>query len=63
MGEGDFMPTGGHQRRYDPKRAQKIREGGKIADKVRKTANQHHREQEVPAAEAQLLKELEKLDE
>jgi len=59
MGEGDFMPIGGHRRKHDPKHAKKIKEGGKKADKIRKLANAHHKEHEVPKAEDQLLQDLE----
>jgi hypothetical protein len=61
MGEGDFMPIGRHRRKYDPKRAQKIKEGGKKADKIRKIANSMHRKHEVPKAEEELLKDLEEI--
>ncbi|MBU0727103.1 hypothetical protein KKA95_00280 [Patescibacteria group bacterium] len=61
MGQGDYMPTGGHRRRYDPKQAQKIKEGGKRAEKIRQKSTQHHKEVEVPQAEEELLKDLENL--
>ncbi len=58
MGEGDLMPTGGHHRKADPKKIQKIKEGGKKADEIHKKTEAHHEEQEVPAAEEELLKDL-----
>jgi len=61
MGEGDFMPTGGHRRKIDPKKIEKIKEGGKKADKIHKKTEAHHHEQEVPAAEEKLLKDLKDL--
>lgn len=62
MGQGDHMPIGGHRRKYDPKHAQKIKEGGKKAEKIRKKSNHHHKEVEVPQAEEELLKDLEQLN-
>lgn len=58
MGEGDFMPIGRHRRKYDPKHAQKVKEGGKKADQIRKKTTKHHKEVEVPKAEEELLKDL-----
>ena len=55
------MPRGGHRRRYDPKHAKKIKEGGKLADKIRKQSNRHHKEEEIPQAEEELLKDLENI--
>ena len=63
MGQGDLMPIGGHRRKYDPKHAQKIKEGGKKAEKIRKKSNRHHKAVEVPKAEEELLEDLEKLKE
>ncbi len=62
MGEGDFMPVGGHRRKHDPKHAKKVREGGKIADAIREKTNQHHKAIEVPKAEEELLKDLDQID-
>jgi hypothetical protein len=61
MGEGDLMPTGGHRRKYDPRRAQKIREGGKAAEAIREKSDEHHKKVEEPIAEKQLLKDLKNL--
>ena len=61
MGEGDFMPSGGHKKKYDPKHAKKIKEGGKIADKIHKKTEAHHAAEEVPAAEDQLLQDLDQM--
>ena len=61
MGAGDLMPIGSHKRKPDPKRAKKIREGGKKADEIRKQANIHHKSVDVPIAEEQLEKDLKKL--
>ena len=56
------MPAGGHHRhRADPKRAQKIREGSKRADVMKKISETHHKNLEVPKAEEELQKALEKL--
>ena len=55
------MPTGGHRRKIDPKKIEKIKEGGKKADKIHKKTEAHHHEQEVPAAEEKLLKDLKDL--
>lgn len=62
MGEGDFQPTGGHRRKpLDPKKIQKIKEGGRKADEIRKKADVHHESHDVPAAEEELLKDLGKI--
>jgi len=62
MGAGDYMPTGRHKRKYDPKYAKKIKEGGKRAKEIRKIASKHHKIEEVPKAEEELLKDLENLN-
>ena len=62
MGAGDYMPTGGHKRKHDPKHAKKIKEGGKRADAIRKMTDEHHNAEEVPKAEEELLKDLEGLE-
>jgi len=61
MGEGDIMPIGRRRKKADPKHAQKIREGGKKADAIRKKSNEHHKKVEVPIAEEQLEKDLKDL--
>lgn len=63
MGEGDFMPAGRRRRKADPKHAQKVKEGGKKADAIRKKTNEHHKVIEMPKAEEELLKDLEQLEE
>jgi hypothetical protein len=62
MGEGDYMPSGGHSRSYDPKHAAKIKEGGKKAQKIREMGNEHQKKVDVPKAEEELLKDLENLN-
>lgn len=62
MGQGDLLPIGQHRRKADPKRAQKIKEGGKRADHIHKQSENHHQSQEVPVAEAELMKDLEKIE-
>ena len=62
MGEGDFMPIGGHRRKVDPAHAKKIREGGKIADKIRKESVAKHKTEDIPKAEADLLAALEDME-
>lgn len=56
---GDHMPVGGHRRKSDPKHAQKIKEGGKIAQKIAKETTELHQKEDIPKAEAELLQELE----
>jgi len=56
---GDLMPIGGHKRKYDPKHAQKIKEGGKKAEEIRQASIAQHKAEEVPVAEENLLKDLE----
>lgn len=58
MGQGDFIPIGGHRRTIDPKRIKELQEGGKKADKIHKEAEAHHKEHDVPKAEEELLKDL-----
>lgn len=58
MGEGDFMPIGGHRRKFDPKHAKQIKEGGKKAQKIAKETTAKHQQVEVPKAEEELLKDL-----
>jgi len=62
MGEGDYMPSGGHSRSYDPKHAAKIKEGGKKAKKIQEMSLEHQKQVDAPKAEEELLKDLEKLD-
>ncbi len=50
------------RRRYDPKHAAAIKKGGQKAQKIRKDSSQQHQAVEVPAAEEQLLKDLEALN-
>lgn len=61
MGGGDYIPTGGHRRKHDPKYAKKIKEGGKRAQEIRKIATKHHKTEEVPKAEDELMKDLSEL--
>lgn len=62
MGQGDFMPIGGHHRRYDPEYAKKIKEGGKLAKIIHEKTTQEHKAVEVPKAEEELMKDLEELN-
>lgn len=59
---GDLMPLGGYRKKaIDPKRVQKIKEGWKKAEEIRKKATEHHHSTDVPAAEEQLLEDLKDL--
>jgi len=62
MGAGDYMPSGGHKRKYDPKHAAAIKKGGKKAQKIHKESHAKHQAIEVPQAEEELLAELEELE-
>lgn len=62
MGQGDFIPIGGHRRKYDPAMAKKIKEGGKMAQKIRQESVAKHKAEEIPLAEEELMKELETLE-
>lgn len=62
MGEGDYLPTGGQQRRYDPAHAAAIKKGGKIAQQIAKDTRAQHQAVEVPQAEEELMKELKALE-
>ena len=58
---GDYMPISHHPRKIDPEQIKKIKEGAKKADEIRKKADAHHHQRDVPAAEEQLLKDLDAL--
>lgn len=59
MGEGDFQPRGSHRKKaIDPKKLKAMKEQWKKAPKIREEAIQHHKEEEVPKAEEELLKDL-----
>ena len=59
---GDHMPIGGHRRKADPKHAQAIKEGGKIAQKIAKETTEKHQKEDVPKAEELLLEGLEEVE-
>jgi len=59
---GDHMPIGGHRRKADPKHAQAIKEGGKIAQKIQKETVEKHLKEDVPKAEELLLEGLEEVE-
>jgi len=59
---GDMMPGGGHRRKADPKHAKKIKEGGKIAQKIARESQAKHQKEDVPMAEEKLLEDLEDLE-
>ena len=59
---GDFMPIGGHKRKYDPAYAKKIKEGGKLAKKIHDESIARHQEEDIPIAEENLLNDLEQID-
>lgn len=58
MGEGDHMPMGRRKKQIDPKKLQKIKEGGKKADAIRERADNYHKAHDIPAAEEELRKDL-----
>lgn len=60
MGQGDYMPIGGHRRRSDPKHAAQIIKGAEEGNKIHQKANEYHDKVDVPAAE-EVLKELDDL--
>lgn len=55
---GDQMPIGGHKRKYDPKHAQKIKEGGIKAQIIAKETTEKHLKEDVPKAEEILIQGL-----
>jgi hypothetical protein len=59
---GDHMPIGRHRRKHDPKHAQKIKEGGKKAQKIARETTKEHQEVDVPQAEAELLDALKEVE-
>ena len=57
------MPSGGgYHKPIDPKKLKKMRERWKESESIRGLSNKHHQEHEVPIAEEELLKDLEKID-
>lgn len=62
MGEGDYMPVGGHRRKADPAHAQAIKKGGEEAERIRKRTIAEHQQKEVPQAENELLKDLKEVE-
>jgi hypothetical protein len=61
MSQGELMPSGGYHRKADPKHLQKILEGGKKAKEIRKHADDHHKSEEEPVADDQLMKDLQNI--
>jgi len=61
MGQGDYIPTGGHRKKADPKHAKDLKKGGKIADTIHQKAEEYHKANDVPIAEDQLLQDLKKI--
>ena len=59
---GDQMPAGGHRRKADPAYVQKIKEGGRKAQRIAKETHALHQQEDVPLAEEELLKDLENLN-
>lgn len=59
MGQGDYIPIGGHRKKpIDPKRLKMIREKMAQSGEIHEKAIQHHKEHDVPKAEEELLKDL-----
>jgi len=61
MSNGDIPPAGHHTRRRDPAYIKKILEGGKRADEIRRKALEHHKKEEEPIADEELMKDLKKI--
>lgn len=57
----EFMPGGGRRKRATRKQIARVKRGGKIANAIKKQKEFHHKEYEVPQAEAELEKDLEGL--
>lgn len=61
-GEEQLSSGGGYRKPIDPKKLKKIRERWKESESIRGLTNKHHEEHEVPIAEEELLKDLEKIN-
>jgi len=61
-GEEQAPSGGGYHKPIDPKKLKKMKERWKESESIRGLSNKHHQEHEVPIAEEELLKDLEKID-
>jgi len=63
MGMEDNTPAGGgYHKPIDPKKLKQMKERWKESESIRGLTNKHHQEHEVPIAEEELLKDLEKIN-
>lgn len=63
MGMEDRAPSGGgYHKPIDPKKLKQIKERWKQSESIRGLSNKHHEEHEVPKAEEELMKDLEKVN-
>jgi len=61
-GEEQSPSGGGYHKPIDPRKLKQIRERWKESESIRGLTNKHHQEHEVPIAEEELLKDLEKIE-
>jgi DNA repair ATPase RecN len=61
-GEEQVSSGGGYRKPIDPKKLKQIQERWKQSESIRGLTNKHHQEQEVPAAEEELLKDLQNIN-
>jgi len=57
----EFMPAGGRRKRATRKQIARVKRGGKIANAIKKQKEFHHKEYEIPQAEADLEKDLQEI--
>ena len=62
MSNHEFAPPARHHGYIDPAQIQKIKEGGKKADAIRKKAEELHQKEDVPQAESMLEEALKKIE-
>ena len=60
-GEESTPSGGGYHKPIDPKKLRQMKERWKQSESIRGLTNKHHQEHEVPIAEEELLKDLEKI--
>jgi hypothetical protein len=61
-GEEQMSSGGSYRKPIDPKKLKQMKARWKESESIRGLTNKHHQEHEVPVAEEELLKDLEKIN-